>query len=127
MDAVTRPLPERVVLVVDDEDVVRHLTTRIVADAGFFGLGGPSWGRSRDAAVDPQREPPTGGERHSHAELPRVDLAELMAAQWPAVPVLLISGQGGPPADYAGPFLPKPFMPEALVEAVTGLLPIWKH
>ena len=30
-----RPLSERVVLVVDDEDLVRHLAARIPADAGF--------------------------------------------------------------------------------------------
>jgi hypothetical protein len=99
----TRPLPERVVLVVDDEDVVRHLTTRILADAGFFGLGGPSWGRSRDAALDPQPEPPTGGERHSHAELPRVDLAELMAAQWPPCPCCSSRARVDHPPTTPGP------------------------
>lgn len=35
MGAAARPLPERVVLVVDDEEVLCHLTARILADAGF--------------------------------------------------------------------------------------------
>jgi hypothetical protein len=37
--------------------------------------------------------------------------------------VLLVSGQGGPPASYPGPFLPKPVSPERTLAAVHGLLP----
>jgi CheY-like chemotaxis protein len=38
-----------------------------------------------------------------------VELAALMMDQWPTVPVLLLSGQGGPPTGDPGPFLPNPF------------------
>ncbi len=51
------------------------------------------------------------------------ELAALMAARWPAVPVLLISGKGGPPGGYDGRFLRKPFTPGDLVAAVRLLLP----
>jgi CheY-like chemotaxis protein len=51
------------------------------------------------------------------------ELAALMVDQWPTVPVLLLSGQGGPPTGYPGPFLPKPFATDAFVAAVQMLLP----
>jgi CheY-like chemotaxis protein len=127
MDAATRPLPERVVLVVDDEDVERHLTARILANAGFLVLEARSGAEAVTLLSTLNGSLQLVVSDIAMPELTGVDLAELMAAQCPAVPVLLISGQGGPPADYAGPFLPKPCMPEALVEAVTGLLPLWKH
>lgn len=56
-----------------------------------------------------------------------LQLAAIIAARWPAVPVLLVSGQGGPWAGYLGHFLPKPFTPDALVAAVTELLPSADH
>jgi DNA-binding NtrC family response regulator len=52
-----------------------------------------------------------------------LELAAVMEQRWPTVPILLVSGQGGPPAGYAGQFLPKPFLPERLVAAVAELLP----
>ena len=51
------------------------------------------------------------------------ELAKIMTERWPAIPVLLISGQGVPPADYRGGFLPKPFLPDTLVAGVRALLP----
>jgi hypothetical protein len=35
-----------------------------------------------------------------------------------------VSGQGGPPMGYAGPFFAKPFTSDALVAAVSGILPV---
>ena len=57
-------------------------------------------------------------------EMTGTDLAALVASQYPSTPVLLMSGQGRPSADYPGPFLPKPFTPDALLEAVGGLVPL---
>jgi CheY-like chemotaxis protein len=127
MEGEATPLPERLVLVVDDEEAVCHLTARVLADAGFHvleahsGLEAVALLSSLNASVqlvvsDISMPGMTG-----------VDLAALMAAQWPMTPLLLVSGQGGPAADCPGSFLPKPFTPEALLDAVAGLLAASKH
>ena len=60
----------------------------------------------------------------SDIRMPRLDglqLAALVSERWPTVPLILISGEGGPPPGYGGPFCPKPFAPETLIAAVTAL------
>lgn len=123
MDTAARPLAERVVVMVDDEEVVCLMTTRILKQAGFRvleahdGAGalyllatlGPS---VIDLVVSDIAMPRVGG----------VELAEIMAERWPGLPILLVSGQGSPEADYTGAFLPKPFTHEALLSAVASLL-----
>jgi DNA-binding NtrC family response regulator len=62
----------------------------------------------------------------SDIDMPRmtgVELAAVTAARWPAVTVLLVSGQGGPPRSYEGRFLGKPFTPDELIATVDELLP----
>jgi CheY-like chemotaxis protein len=56
-----------------------------------------------------------------------LELAAHMADRWPAVPVLLISGWGGPPAGYRGAFVLKPFTWDVLLDAVAGLAPLPKR
>jgi hypothetical protein len=49
------------------------------------------------------------------------ELASTIIAQWPEIPLLLVSDR--PPAGWDGPFLARPFSPEALATAVKDLLP----
>jgi two-component system cell cycle sensor histidine kinase/response regulator CckA len=61
----------------------------------------------------------------SDVAMPRmggVELATAIGQRWPAIPVLLVSGQGGSASDYPGAFLGKPFTPDALVASVERLL-----
>jgi CheY-like chemotaxis protein len=116
-------LSERVVLVVDDEDLLRHLMSRALTDAGFRVLEAQD-GEEAQALLG------TVGTQIglvvSDIAMPRMtglELAALIAERWPTVPVLLVSGEGAPPESYRGGFLAKPFRPNALVEAVSGLLP----
>ena len=51
------------------------------------------------------------------------ELAERMGREWPTTPILLISGQGAPAMGYTGAFLPKPFSPDRLLDAVVALVP----
>jgi len=124
MGTAARLITERVVMVVDDEELVCRLTARILADAGFRVLEAHSGDEATtllatlgangiDLVVSDISMPGMTG----------VELAATMAQRWPTVPILLVSGQGGPPPGYGGSFLPKPFTPEALVDAVRGLLP----
>jgi DNA-binding NtrC family response regulator len=112
-----------VALVVEDEEAVRHLTARILEDAGFRTLEAESaeeavalLGALKGAitlVVSDVSMPGIGG----------LGLAAGMADGWPSTPMLLISGHGGPGFDYAGAFLAKPFTAEALLDAVAGLVP----
>jgi CheY-like chemotaxis protein len=116
--------PERVVLVVDDEEMVRHMTARILHDAGFRVLEAQDGAEA--VTLLATLGPNVVGLVVSDIAMPGMtgtELAEIMAKQWPAIPILLISGQGVPHTDYRGGFLAKPFQPESLVAAVRALLP----
>jgi DNA-binding NtrC family response regulator len=63
----------------------------------------------------------------SDIRMPRMnglELAALVRQRWPTVPLILVSGQGGPPADYSGPFFAKPLTLDTLVAAVGDILPV---
>ena len=116
--------PRGVVLVVDDEEPVRRMTARILHDVGFHVL------EAHDGEEAVTLLATLGSDVVwlvvSDVAMPRMtgdELARIMAERWPAVPVLLISGQGTPQADYQGTFLPKPFTPRELIAAVRALLP----
>jgi two-component system, response regulator PdtaR len=116
-------LLERVVLLVDDEEVVRRITARILAGAGFRVL--EAHDGEQAATLLATLGTSVVGLVVSDIRMPGmsgIELASLVSERWPALPVLLVSGQGAPPASYPGPFLPKPFSPERLLAAVHGLL-----
>lgn len=113
--------PDRVVLVVDDEDLVRQMTARTLTVAGFRVLEARD-GEEAVALVDTLGT--AVGLIVSDIRMPRMDglqLAARVSHQWPTVPILLMSGQGGPPMGYAGPYFAKPFRPETLIAAVAAL------
>ena len=55
-----------------------------------------------------------------------VQLAQTVTTRWPALPLLLMSGQS-PGPDYVGRFLPKPFTTDSLLETVAALVPAARH
>lgn len=117
-------LSDRVVLVVDDEDVVRQYVARTMTEAGYRVV--PARDGEEAATYLQTLGPDVIGLVISDIAMPRLNglqLAALMSVHWPAVPILLASGQGGPPAGYPGPFLTKPFPPDALLAAVADLVP----
>jgi CheY-like chemotaxis protein len=61
----------------------------------------------------------------SDVAMPRmsgVELAKVIGQRWPAIPVLLVSGQDDSANGYPGAFLGKPFTQEALIASVEQLL-----
>jgi CheY-like chemotaxis protein len=115
-------LPERVVLVVDDEDLVRRMTTRALTDAGFRVL--EAHDGEEAATLLATLGTNVIGLIVSDIRMPRMnglELSILVSQRWPTVPLILISGQGGPPAGYSGPYCAKPFTPETLIATVTAL------
>jgi CheY-like chemotaxis protein len=122
MGSAVRLLPERVVLVVDDEELVCRLTARVLTEAGFRVVEAHSGaqavallstlGTAAGLVVSDIAMPSMSG----------VELAATMAERWPTVPILLVSGHGGPQNGYRGPFLAKPFTAEALLSAIASVL-----
>ena len=117
------PRTTATVLVVDDEDAVRELTRRILAEGGFSCLEA----RDAETALALYRESP----RDIDLLLTDVVMAgtsgtELAARIGPDLPVLFMSGYAGdataqlPPG--APPLLEKPFSAEELLGAVRAAL-----
>jgi DNA-binding response OmpR family regulator len=124
MAAPAERAPEGVVLVVDDEEMVRQMAARILHDAGFRVLEAHD---GEEAVTLLSTLGPTGVWLVvSDMAMPGItgtELAEIMTERWPEVPILLISGRCAPHAEYRGRFLSKPFLPETLIAEVKALLP----
>jgi len=118
----------RVVLVADDEPLVRALVVRTLeeegyevhaAEDGWAALALIEQGRVRPDLVVTDVIMPRRNGRQLHDEV---------VTHWPDLPVLFISGHAGDEAvlqrlvPHGAPFLQKPFRPEALAETVAGLL-----
>jgi DNA-binding response OmpR family regulator len=116
-------LSELVVLVVDDEELVRQYMTRTLRHSGYRVLQAED---SADAKKLLETLGPTViGLVVSDIAMPKLtgdQLATTIAERWPTVPILLVSGQGGPPGNYQGSFLAKPILPDVLTAAVSDLL-----
>jgi CheY-like chemotaxis protein len=127
MGTAARSLSERLVLVVDDEDLVRHMAARILADAGFGvllaadGIEALALLACMDGTVDLVLADITMPNMTGN------ELADLVTSRWPGVPVLLMSGYGLPTTDPPGAFLPKPFTADVLLNAVGVLVPLPKQ
>jgi DNA-binding response OmpR family regulator len=110
----------RPVLVVDDEPIVRSFVLRALGEAGFQALEAAS-GSEALALLGTGGAPAVGLviTDWSMPGMSGVQLAARLAEQWAGLPVLLVSGQE--PTGWSGPFLPKPFTPDQLVEVVRNL------
>jgi DNA-binding NtrC family response regulator len=123
MGTAARPPADQVALVVEDQAEVRHMVARILADAGFSVTEAES-GDDAVAQISLLR-----GRVQllvSDVAMPGISgdaLAATVCERWPGMPVLLISGAPGRGGKYNYPFLQKPFTPDALLDAVSRLVP----
>jgi CheY-like chemotaxis protein len=123
MGTPARRLTERVALVVDDEELVCRYTARMLMEAGLRALEVHD-GEEALALLE-HLGTTAVGLVVSDVAMPRmsgVELAKVIGQRWPAIPVLLVSGQGGSFNDHRGAFLAKPFTQEALIALVEKLL-----
>jgi CheY-like chemotaxis protein len=120
--------PPHIVLIVEDEDIVRRMLTRVLGDAGYRTLEA----RHGEEAL----RMVTFAYPYLHLVITDVLMPELdgralgqrLRERWPGLPVLYISAypvddlfsRGAPTA--AAPFLQKPIIAEELLTVVQGLL-----
>jgi two-component system cell cycle sensor histidine kinase/response regulator CckA len=123
------PVPERpvVVLVAEDEDVVRRLISRLLTDEGYRVIEARDGGKALQMA----HESPHLSLVVTDVVMPGMDGWELgrrLAIDCPRVPVLYISAYPRPDIFHRGapspavPFLEKPFAAEIFVRTVEELL-----
>jgi CheY-like chemotaxis protein len=127
-ESLERPPGGYTVLVVDDEEAVRHLACRMLTWTGYQALAA-SHGREAIATM----------EQHAAAihlvltdiKMPGMNGRELgrhVEQRWPGKPILYMSGfasevfQGGL-LETGAPFLSKPFTQDDLTRKIRGLLP----
>ncbi|HET9465750.1 MAG TPA: response regulator [Gemmatimonadales bacterium] len=125
--ATERPRGGHTVLVVDDEEAVRHLACRMLTWMGYQALEA-SHGREAIATIEQH-----AGAIHlvlTDIKMPGMSGRELgrhVEQRWPGKPILYMSGfasevfQGGL-LEAGAPFLPKPFTQEDLAQKVRSLL-----
>ena len=125
--SVERPPGGYTVLVVDDEEAVRHLASRMLTFTGYQALEA-SHGREAIATIEQH-----AGAIHlvlTDIKMPGMNGRELgrhVEQRWPGKPILYMSGfasevfQGGL-LEAGAPFLSKPFTQDDLSQKVRGLL-----
>jgi len=123
-DAATTP---RVVLVVEDDVLVRMLACDILKDAGYDALEAVD---AREALVLLEARPDIAllfTDVDMPGEIDGLGLARLTTLRWPDLPIIATSGArivqsvDLPPT---GRFLQKPYRPSSLIEAVEAAVPL---
>jgi CheY-like chemotaxis protein len=114
----------QIVLVVEDEPLLRMAAANFVSDAGFEAL--EAGDASEAIAILESR--PDIGLVFTDIQMPRgmdgLRLAALIRNRWPPIEIVLTSGYGEPSSDELPTrcaFIPKPYQPEALVGALRKL------
>lgn len=114
------------VMVVDDDAAVRHAIARSLDRAGFVVLQGAD---GADAIQTSRRHQGAIDILLTDASLPGMPIVQLLSqfrSDFPSAGVILCSGyaRDGVVEDQSGfdAFLPKPFEPQALVDAVSSLI-----
>src|SRR6266436_96102 len=117
------PGQEIVILVVDDEVIVRDIVQRILTKEGFAVLAAADGAEALELF---QTFPDTIDLLLTDIDLPRLDgfqLAKRVRLQKPEVKILFMSGKLDMVTEtMLANFLPKPFQPNTLVEAVRKTL-----
>lgn len=120
-------IPQRsLVLIVEDEPIVRFCAAEMLGDSGFDVLEAPA----ADHALEILESRGDVAVLFTDIEMPgRLDgtaLAAIVCERWPWIRVVITSGRVRPmPAELPRPsqFLPKPYMPDQLVSLLTSPAP----
>lgn len=118
-------LSRPVVLLVEDEPLVRTLQVDILRDAGFWVVEA----QDADEAFEILKRRPDVRAVLTDVDMPGsidgFEFARLVAQGWPDVGILVISGKAAPgPGDLppSASFIAKPVRPAPLVEQLKGVM-----
>ncbi|MPR13281.1 response regulator [Microvirga tunisiensis] len=114
-------LSQPVVLLVEDETLVRLTQIDILREAGFWVLEAAD----ADEAFETIRQRGDVDVVLTDVDMPGSQFARLVAQGWPEVGVLVISGKAFPDEGDLPPsavFVAKPVYPDALVEHLNALM-----
>jgi CheY-like chemotaxis protein len=108
------------ILVVDDDPAVRHMIARMLQEDGFTVVEAADGFEALDqcahhpvaVAITDVRMPRMGG----------YELARRLAAEWPRIRMLLVTGYPGDLVELPNRVLTKPFRPDELVAIVRSLV-----
>jgi len=102
----SQPRPQALVLVVDDEDLVRRLMARTLAEAGFLVLEAGS-GSAAVAllSADPYRIQLVVSDI-AMPEMTGLELARVVAERWPSTPCSWCRDRAGLPTTFAAASCP---------------------
>lgn len=120
------PDPRVVILVVEDETLVRMFMTDFLDEAGFKVFEAA---HADEAMAILQARPDVQAEV-TDIEMPAgsmngLDLAKRVRERWPGVSVVVTSGRARPhPGDLSEKvtFLPKPYRPDTMIDVVRRLI-----
>ncbi len=122
-----RPPGGFTVLVVDDEEAVRQLASRMLTHAGYRAVQAS---HAREALAALEQDPATIHLVLTDVKMPGMHGGELgrqISMRWPGKPVLYMSGfaseifRGGL-LEPTAPFLPKPFTQDDLASKVRAVI-----
>ena len=108
------------ILVVDDNDLVRHLVRTFVEIAGYTALEASTPEEAIAAAREHGSVDILLTDVHL-TDISGVDVGRVLKQLFPTMRVLYMSGHGD--VSWAGPFISKPFTSEQLAAALDGLPP----
>jgi two-component system, cell cycle sensor histidine kinase and response regulator CckA len=112
--------PGRVALVVEDDALVRSMAVRGLVEAGYRALEAADGRAALEMVRTHKGRVDVVITDIGMPELDGYELANRLHAERPDLPVLFMSGYGD--TDPVGPFLQKPFAPDALVRMVAEVL-----
>jgi PAS domain S-box-containing protein len=112
--------PGQVALVVEDDTLVRSMAVRGLVEAGYTALEAADGRAALEMVRSHNGRLDVVITDIGMPELDGYELANRLRAERPDLPVLFMSGYGD--TDPAGPFLQKPFGPDALVRMVAEVL-----
>ncbi|WP_417578961.1 response regulator [Pelagibacterium sp.] len=109
------------ILVVEDEPLVRLDITLAMVDAGFSVIEVPD----AEQAIDLLESRHSIGLVFTDVELAGsldgFELAEQIKTRWPHIPVLVTSGRATPKPEIADSFIPKPYDTSAVISQAREL------
>jgi CheY-like chemotaxis protein len=114
----------QIVLIVEDEPLLRMAAVNFISDAGFETLEA---GAAAEAIAILESRPDIRlvfTDIHMPRGMDGLKLAALIRDRWPPIEIVLTSGYGEPSSDALPArcaFIPKPYEPEALVAALRKL------